>query len=142
MKRTIAFAVFCLVALFLSQIYGLYQLYTDFVEKKEIEVKELLLSALDNEIGIRVADRPKNPHGLSYTIKYAEEMTPEERVSLKGDTINLDEAIQKNWGHGISEIFAQAVQDQLAANRPIRLSMVDSLYQIHCLHMTAKFKIL
>ena len=130
MKRTIAFAVFCLVALFLSQIYGLYQLYTDFVEKKEIEVKELLLSALDNEIGIRVADRPKNPHALSYTIKYAEEMTPEERVSLKGDTINLDEAIQKNWGHGISEIFAQAVQDQLAANRPIRLSMVDSLYQI------------
>ena len=95
-----------------------------------VEIATMFLSAIDNEVGIRLANKPKNPDHLSFTIKRAADMTPEERASLHGDTINLDQASKDHIGTGLSDIFKQVAQDQLADKRPINLFMLDSLFQI------------
>lgn len=129
MNRIIILIISCIFFLFASQFFLIYNMYIDFKEKKEVEIKELLYATLDNEINIRVSNKPhKNLSDLSIKVKRAKDMTSEERARLKGDTINLDEAMKKNIGRGFSEVFTQAVQDIIAPNRPINMSVLDTLY--------------
>ena len=130
MKKIYPLALICLLVLYLSQLYWLFQSYTDFEDRMRVEIATMFLSAIDNEVGIRLANKPKNPDHLSFTIKRAADMTPEERASLHGDTINLDQASKDHIGTGLSDIFKQVAQDQLADKRPINLFMLDSLFQI------------
>ena len=55
-------------------------------------------------------------------------MTPEERASLKGDTITIDEAMVKNLGANLFEILQQQNQDDLMDTNPLNLHNLDSLY--------------
>ena len=64
----------------------------------------------------------------SYVIKDARDMTPEERASLKGDTITIDEAMKKNLGANLFEILQQQNQDDLMDTNPLNLHNLDSLY--------------
>lgn len=95
MNKTISIAIICLLVLLISQGYWLYETYTDFKEKETLVIQELFNIAIDNESGIRFSDKPKDPHNLKFTIKSADDMTPEERASLKSDTLDMDEVAQK-----------------------------------------------
>ena len=57
-------------------------------------------------------------------------MTPEERSSLKGDTLNYNELSSKNIGNNIYEVFLQIRQDGLIEKkRYIQPHTLDSLFQ-------------
>ena len=57
-------------------------------------------------------------------------MTPEERSSLKGDTLNYDELREKNIGSNMYDILLQISQDKLIEKgNYIRLHTLDSLFQ-------------
>lgn len=128
MNKTTIIATISLFALLVSQGYWLHRIYTDFKEKEQLVINDLFEASIDNEAGIRFSDKPKDPNKLNYTIKRAKDMTQEERVALKGDTIFLDDAVQRNIGKGMSDIFIQTVQDQLLLKKPIRLEMLDTLF--------------
>lgn len=130
MNKTISIATICLLVLLISQGYWLYETYTDFKEKEKLVIQELFNIAIDNESGIRFSDSPKDPHNLKFTIKSAEDMTPEERASLKSDTLDMDEVAKKNIGKGFSQIFTQKVQDVLIDRKPLRPEMLDTLFNI------------
>ena len=69
MKKIYPLALICLLVLYLSQLYWLFQSYTDFEDRMRVEIATMFLSAIDNEVGIRLANKPKNPDHLSFTIK-------------------------------------------------------------------------
>lgn len=57
-------------------------------------------------------------------------MTPEERSSLKGDTLNYDELSSKNIGNNIYEVLLQIKQDRLIEKKKyIQPHTLDSLFQ-------------
>lgn len=56
-------------------------------------------------------------------------MTPEERASLKGDTLNLGDLKRKGIAMSFPEALSQAFQDQLATREPLKLPVLDSLYR-------------
>ena len=57
-------------------------------------------------------------------------MTPEERSSLKGDTLNYDELRERNIGSNMYDILLQISQDKLIEKKNyIQLHTLDSLFQ-------------
>ena len=83
------------------------------------------------EISYRVKEQPFNdPKKPKVVYKYADEMTPEERSSLKGDTLDLMEADRKNVGGNLHEIIMQIQQDRFIKKKKyIKLDVLDSLFQ-------------
>lgn len=131
MNRTTIIAIISLFALLLSQGYWLHTIYTDFKEKEQLVFNNLFEAAINNEVGIRFSDEPKDPDNLSYTFKKASDMSPEEIDSLNaiaGDTVNLDEAMQANIGTSLTEVVTQYMQDMLMTTKPIHIEMMDTLF--------------
>lgn len=125
-KSTLIFSI-GLFALLLSQGYWLYNTYRNYQDKNKSIIEDLLYDTVEHEATIRWLNPLKTKEGHKFTIKRADEMSPEERKKLKGDTLVL-KATNKQRGKSISELFSATVQDNLLAKRPIRLYTLDSLF--------------
>ena len=112
----------------LALSYGLYSLYQHELKDVESVCDENFLRAIDSEFEFRESGEPINLEDPKYIVKFADEMTPEERASLKGDTIKVTEAMKKNLGANLFDYLQQRTQDRLMDTNPLNLHNLDSLY--------------
>ena len=134
-----AFFVFCLQGLWMSSMYSAYvNQYIEAIEKA-------METSIGKEMSYRVKERPfKDPKNPKVVYRYAEDMTPEEIKSLKGDTLKLNETSQKNIGNNLREIILQIQQDALIEQKKyLRLNILDSIFQaeLHREKVAAKYGI-
>ena len=108
--------------------YSLHSLYQHEIKDVAATCDENFQRAIDGEYEYRLSGTPINLNNPGYIIKNAKDMTPEERASLKGDTITIDEAMVKNLGANLFEILQQQNQDDLMDTNPLNLHNLDSLY--------------
>lgn len=134
-----AFFVFCLQGLWMSSMYSAY------VNQSIEAIEKAMETSIGKEMSYRVKERPfKDPKNPKVVYRYAEEMTPEEKNSMKGDTLNLEELRQKNIGADINEIIAQISQDSyMHSKKYLRLNVLDSIFQaeLHREKVAAKYGI-
>lgn len=131
MKRTIIIVIISTIAVFSLQglwIKSMYQAYT-YQTMERIETSMGI--SIGKEIAYRQKEQPfKDPKNPKVVYKFASEMTPEERSSLKGDTLNYDELSSKNIGNNIYEVLLQIKQDRLIEKKKyIQPHTLDSLFQ-------------
>ena len=105
-------------------------MYQTYIQEQSLKVRNHFSDCIDRELHIR------NNKDVSFIdplkprvfVKEASAMSPEERNRYKGDTLNLSTYQRKGTGNGISDIIAQLIQDKLMENSPLRLSVLDSLF--------------
>jgi len=131
MKRVIVIVIVSTIAVFGLQglwMKSMYQAYTH----QTIETMESALgTSIGKEISYREKKQPfKDPKNPTFVYKHAKDMTPEERSSLKGDTLNFDELREKNVGTNMYDVLLQISQDKLIEKgNYIGLHTLDSLFQ-------------
>jgi len=128
MKKVIFIVMLCTVAVFSLQSLWIRSLYRAYTDQTMSVVEKAMRASIGKELSFRNKERPfkdlKNP---KVVYKYADEMTPEERNSLKGDTLNLNETRQKGIGADINEIIVQIQQDSYIQEKSYsRPNMLDS----------------
>lgn len=111
-----------------SQLYWLYGSYQSYTEKYQVICNDLFAAAIDLEVNYRWTKTPINLKDPKLIVKFAKDMTPEERASLKGDTIRLDRAKKENLGKSFTELFQQKIQDDNMTKRPLNINSLDSLF--------------
>lgn len=117
-------AIFCLQGLWISNMYCAH--VVQFVGTMERAIS----TSIGKEIAFRHHDSPyKDPQHPKIVHKTVNDMTPEERSQLKGDTLDLDLLTQKNIGSNLSEVLVQLMQDELIKEgKYILLPKLDSIF--------------
>ena len=128
MHKALTISIVGIVAVLAVCAYSLHSLYQHEIKDVAAICDENFQRAIDGEYEYRHSGTPINLDNPSYVIKDAKDMTPEERASLKGDTITIDEAMVKNLGANLFEILQQQNQDDLMDTNPLNLHNLDSLY--------------
>lgn len=127
MRKALYFSLIAAISLFLLQGMWIHSMYQRYKEEYQVLVNSTFLKAIESEVGLR--GKFENPQNPKLFRKNAEDMTPEEQDSYKGDTVyNLTEMQQKGVATSMAELFTQVTQDdRLKHNNPPRLSVIDSL---------------
>lgn len=145
MKKVIFIVMLCTVAVFSLQGLWIRSLYRAYTDQTMGVVEKAMKASIGKELSYRGKKHPyKDPKSPKVVYKYAEEMTPEERNSLKGDTLNLNETRQKGIGADINEIIVQIQQDcYIQEKNYIKPNILDSLFQaeLHREKIAAKYGI-
>ena len=128
MHKTLIISIVGIAAVVAVCAYSLHSLYQHEIKDVAAVCDENFQRAIDGEYEYRHSGTPINLNNPGYIIKDAKDMTPEERASLKGDTITIDEAMVKNLGANLFEILQQQNQDDLMDTNPLNLHNLDSLY--------------
>lgn len=128
MRRYLVISVIGVLAAVIALSYGLCKLYQHELKNFVAECTVNFQRAIDAELEFRASESPINLKDPQYVVKFAEDMTPEERASLKGDTITIDEAMKKNLGDNLFKILQQRMQDKRMDTNPLNLHNLDSLY--------------
>ena len=130
MKKVIFIVIMCTVAVFSLQGLWMRSLYREYIDQTMDIIEEAMDASIGVEIAYRVKEQPfKNPKNPKVAYKFAREMTSEERKSLKGDTLDIGEMIQKNIGSNLNEIITQIQQDGFIRDKKyIKLNILDSLF--------------
>lgn len=131
MKRVIFIVFVSTIAVFSLQGLWMKSMYRAYTHQTIETMESALTTSIGKEIAYRKKEQPfKDPKNPTFTYKNAKDMTPEERSSLKGDTLNFDELSAKNIGNNLYEVFLQIRQDKLIEKgNYIRLHTLDSLFQ-------------
>ena len=132
MRREIGIVLFALLALLFTQGYELAYRYQQEDEDMKEEMKDAFQAAIRQELSGRMHDnRIKDPNNPKFIIRRAQDMTPEERANLKGDTIQLSEAREKGLGESLVDLLQHRMQDGLLADgREPRIKTLDSLFTL------------
>lgn len=128
MRKILIVSIMGAFAVVLALSYGLYSLYLHELKDVEDVCDEAFQQAIDGEFAFRESGSPINLKNPEHIVKFADEMTPEERASLKGDTIEITEAMKKNLGANLFDYLQQRTQDRLMDTNPLNLHNLDSLY--------------
>ena len=128
MRKILFISIIGAFAVVLALSYGLYSLYLHELKDVEAVCDEAFQQAIDGEFVFRESGSPINLKNPEHIVKFADEMTPEERASLKGDTIKVTEAMKKNLGANLFDYLQQRTQDRLMDTNPLNLHNLDSLY--------------
>lgn len=131
MKKVIAIVIVSTITVFSLQGLWMRSMYRSFTNQTIETMESALECSIGKEIAYRKKEQPfKDPKNPTFVYKRAKDMTPEERSSLKGDTLNFDELNTKNIGNNLYEVFLQIRQDKLIEKKNyIRLHTLDSLFQ-------------
>ena len=145
MKKVIFIVIMCTVAVFSLQGLWIRSLYRAYTDQTMSVIENAMKASIGKELSFRSKKHPhKDSKNPKVAYKYADEMTPEERNSLKGDTLNLNETRQKGVGADINEIIVQIQQDSYIQEKNyIRPNILDSLFQaeLHREKVAAKYGI-
>ena len=128
MRKALIYNIVGIASVLAVFAYSLHSLYQHEIKDVAAVCDENFQRAIDGEYEYRHSGTPINLNNPGYIIKDAKDMTPEERASLKGDTITIDEAMVKNLGANLFEILQQQNQDDLMDTNPLNLHNLDSLY--------------
>ena len=131
MKRVIAIVFVSTITVFSLQGLWMKSMYRAYTHQTIETMESALGTSIGKEISYREKKQPfKDPKNPTFVYKRAKDMTPEERSSLKGDTLNYDELREKNIGSNMYDILLQISQDKLIEKgNYIRLHTLDSLFQ-------------
>lgn len=131
MKRVIAIVFVSTIAVFSLQGLWMKSMYRAFTSQTIETMESALGTSIGKEISYRQKKQPfKDPKNPTFVYKRAKDMTPEERSSLKGDTLNYDELRERNIGSNMYDILLQISQDKLIEKKNyIQLHTLDSLFQ-------------
>lgn len=130
MKKTIFIVIVCSIAVFCLQGLWMKSLYQTYTEQTMGFIEKAIGTSIGKEIAYRKKQQPfKDPKNPKFIYKYAKEMSPEEKSSLKGDTLNYDDLSNKNIGTNMYEVFLQIQQDNYIRDKNyIKLNILDSLF--------------
>ena len=131
MKRVIVIVIVSTIAVFSLQGLWMKSMYRAFTSQTIETMESALGTSIGKEISYRQKKQPfKDPKNPTFVYKRAKDMTPEERSSLKGDTLNYDELRERNIGSNMYDILLQISQDKLIEKKNyIQLHTLDSLFQ-------------
>lgn len=129
MKNKVQISVITLTVMVLLaiQFLGTLRAYQDYADNIMQRIEQFVSSCLSRELDLRMSNMG-NRKFTRIKIKYADEMTEEERLSLKGDTIIVDDMMKKKYGMDTKDALIQVQADNLIAKgNYINLHWVDSL---------------
>lgn len=131
MNRTILISAIGILALLLSQAYWLTNMYLDKIAQYTDLIDKSLSYSIDNELILQSGlfgeyNRTNKPKLI---IKSADEMTPEEIKSHKGDTIVLESDSSSHTRKGISTLFAQSSIDFFLKEHSFPMTVLDSIFK-------------
>ena len=131
MKKVIAIVIVSTIAVFSLQGLWTKSMYQAYTHQTIETMEKALTTSIGKEISFRRKKQPfKDPKNPTFVYKRAKDMTPEERSSLKGDTLNYDELRERNIGSNMYDILLQISQDKLIEKKNyIQLHTLDSLFQ-------------
>ena len=131
MKRTIIIVIISTIAVFCLQGLWIKSMYKVYTHQTMERIETAMEISIGKEISYRKKEQPFNdPKNPKVFYKPAEMMTPEEKDSLKGDTLSLKELKEKNIGSNMYDVILQISQDRLIEKkRYIQPHTLDSLFQ-------------
>lgn len=131
MRRVIIVVAVCTIAVFGLQGLWMRSMYRAYLHQSLAVIEKAMDASIGFEISYRVKEQPFNdPKKPKVVYKYADEMIPEERSSLRGDTLDIMEANRKNIGGNLHDILFQITQDGFIRDKKyIKLDILDSLFQ-------------
>ena len=131
MKKAFIISVIATIVLFILQGLWINNTYRNYTQKTLNTIERIISDAIEKELSTRSYSSPKDPNRPKFIYKKASEMTPEERESLKGDTINIDSLQKLNIGHNMSELISQYTQDShIEKGNFLNLNTLDSIFQV------------
>ena len=130
MKKVIYIAIVGAIALFCLQGLWILNMYSAYVEQSVQTMEKAIATGIGKEIAFRRQEAPyKDPKRPKIVHRTADDMTPEERSRLKGDTLDLDLLTRKNIGSNLSEVIVQFNQNGfIEEGKYILLPKLDSIF--------------
>lgn len=140
MKRYYYITLAAVFAIGLLQTFYVISLYNRYMDENIVRINEQLHIGIDKEWHIRdVKSEGRIPiKGQYLTVKFMEEMTPQEIDSLtrlhplprKQPIYNVDDARKRGVANTAMELISQMQQDELfEKGYPVQLPVLDSILQ-------------
>ena len=131
MKKAFIISVIATIVLLFLQAIWINKTYQNYTQKTLNTIESIISDAIEKELSTRSYSPPKDPNKPKFIYKKASEMTPEERESLKGDSINIDSLQKLNIGHNMSELISQYTQEShIEKGNYLNLQKLDSIFQV------------
>lgn len=131
MKKVIYIAIIAAIAMFCLQGLWIGNMYRAYVTQTIGTIENVMSVSIGKEIAFRRHASPyKDPEHPKIVYKAADDMTPEERSRLKGDTLDLDMMTRQHIGSNLAEMIMQFDQDNfIKKGKFVLLSKLDSIFR-------------
>lgn len=131
MRKVIYIAIIAAIAIFCLQGLWIGNMYRAYVTQTIGTIENVMSVSIGKEIAFRRHASPyKDPEHPKIVYKAADDMTPEERSRLKGDTLDLDMMTRQHIGSNLAEMIMQFSQDDfIKKGKFVLLSKLDSIFR-------------
>lgn len=131
MKKVIYIAIIAAIAMFCLQGLWIGNMYRAYVTQTIGTIENVMSVSIGKEIAFRRHASPyEDPEHPKIVYKAADDMTPEERSRLKGDTLDLDMMTRQHIGSNLAEMIMQFSQDDfIKKGKFVLLSKLDSIFR-------------
>lgn len=131
MRKVIYIAIIAAIAMFCLQGLWIGNMYRAYVTQTIGTIENVMSVSIGKEIAFRRHASPyKDPEHPKIVYKAADDMTPEERSRLKGDTLDLDMMTRQHIGSNLAEMIMQFDQDDfIKKGKFVLLSKLDSIFR-------------
>ena len=131
MRKVIYIAIIAAIAMFCLQGLWIGNMYRAYVTQTIGTIENVMSVSIGKEIAFRRHASPyEDPEHPKIVYKAADDMTPEERSRLKGDTLDLDMMTRQHIGSNLAEMIMQFDQDNfIKKGKFVLLSKLDSIFR-------------
>lgn len=131
MRKVIYIAIIAAIAMFCLQGLWIGNMYRAYVTQTIGTIENVMSVSIGKEIAFRRHASPyEDPEHPKIVYKAADDMTPEERSRLKGDTLDLDMMTRQHIGSNLAEMIMQFSQDDfIKKGKFVLLSKLDSIFR-------------
>ena len=131
MRKAIVISIFATFVLLVLQSLWIGNAYQNYTQRTVKTLEDITSDAIQKELSTRNYQPVKDPNKPKFIYKRASEMTPEERESLKGDTLDIDSLSKMNIGANMTELINQYQQDSnIEKGKYLNLQKLDSIFQV------------
>lgn len=131
MIKVIYIAIIAAIAMFCLQGLWIGNMYRAYVTQTIGTIENVMSVSIGKEIAFRRHASPyEDPEHPKIVYKAADDMTPEERSRLKGDTLDLDMMTRQHIGSNLAKMIMQFSQDDfIKKGKFVLLSKLDSIFR-------------
>ena len=131
MRKVIYIAIIAAIAMFCLQGLWIGNMYRAYVTQTIRTIENVMSVSIGKEIAFRRHASPyEDPEHPKIVYKAADDMTPEERSRLKGDTLDLDMMTRQHIGSNLAKMIMQFSQDDfIKKGKFVLLSKLDSIFR-------------
>lgn len=131
MRKVIYIAIIAAIAMFCLQGLWIGNMYRAYVTQTIGTIENVMSVSIGKEIAFRRHASPyEDPEHPKIVYKAADDMTPEERSRLKGDTLDLDMMTRQHIGSNLAEMIMPFSQDDfIKKGKFVLLSKLDSIFR-------------